>query len=510
LYSKDVVVLHPNDNVVVCLRELESGSLVRSRRGDDSESSIRCSECIPRGHKVAIEKIRKSEVVRKFGLPIGVATKHIEPGDHVHEHNMRTGLDESEYPDWQSTQTRPSKTGAETSIDFHGYTRGGRAAARNEIWIVNTVACVNQTASRLAERANRELANVLPNVDGFFAFPHPYGCSQLGDDLSDTQKILAGLINHPHAGGVLVLGLGCENNRMENQIKQVDKEKLERVVFFNTQDVGDEMEDGFAALEKLADLLNKETRTTVPASQLILGMKCGGSDGFSGITANPLLGRISDRHCQAGGTVLLTEVPEMFGAESVLLNRCAHQHVHEELCRTIEDFKQYFRDHHQPISENPSPGNRDGGITTLEEKSLGCVQKGGVTAPIKQIVPYGGLAEPGLGGIALINGPGNDGVSTTALTCAGANVILFTTGRGTPLGAPVPTLKISSNSQLAEKKPGWIDFDAGRLVDGVASLDELAEQLYKQIIQIASGESYAKNETNGYREIAIWKTGVTL
>ena len=465
------------------------------------------------GHKFATQSIAKGTEVRKYGMPIGVATEDIEPGQHVHSQNMATNLGNSDFAVW----TPPTHAANEDQLNrndqkyFMGYRRGdGRAAIRNEIWIVNTVACVNQTATRLAERANRELTAILDNVDGFHAFPHPYGCSQLGDDLSSTQKILGALVNHPHAGGVLILGLGCENNRIKSQLESVSASKLNDVVFFNTQDVGDEMDEGFNALKSLAEKTNKCQREQIDASQLVLGMKCGGSDGFSGITANPLLGRISDRHCAAGGTVLLTEVPEMFGAESVLLGRCENEGIHHQFCSMIDDFKDYFRNHNQPISENPSPGNRDGGITTLEEKSLGCVQKGGTLAPVKQIVPYGGAADVGLGGIALINGPGNDGVSTTALACAGANIVLFTTGRGTPLGGPAPTMKISTNSQLAEKKPGWIDFDAGRLISSESTLDELADELYELILNTACGAEYTKNETNGYREIAIWKTGVTL
>lgn len=494
------IQLNPNDNVIVALHDLSAGQDV---------DGVTTRADIPQGHKVANRSISNGEQITKYGMPIGVASADIKAGEHVHEHNMRTALGQSGFGEWKQPQPTQDPT-SDLHREVDVYVRSNnRVAIRNEIWIINTVACVNQTANRLAERANRELESSLTNVDGFYAFPHPYGCSQLGDDLSDTQKILAGLINHPHAGGVLILGLGCENNRMESQLESVDPEKRDRLVFFNTQDVSDEMEEGFAALEKLAADVNQDKRQTSDASRLVLGMKCGGSDGFSGITANPLLGRIADRHCRAGGTVLLTEVPEMFGAEQVLLSRCSSYDVHQNLCEMVDGFKDYFRDHGQPISENPSPGNRDGGITTLEEKSMGCVQKGGVQALIKQVVGYGDSADVGLGGIALINGPGNDGVSTTALTTAGANVVLFTTGRGTPLGAPAPTLKISTNSTLAENKRGWIDFDAGRLLEG-ATLDEMADQLYELIVDVGSGKQLAKNEVNGYREIAIWKTGVTL
>ncbi len=496
---KSYLQLNERDNVAVALRRLNP---------EENGGDLAVVDEIEPGHKFALRSISVGEHVVKYGASIGVASCPIGRGEHVHAHNLKSALGRSEFPGWQ---TPPTRELSKCETTFEGYLRSeGRVAIRNEIWIINTVACVNQTANRLAERANASIAPGLENVDGFFAFPHPYGCSQLGDDLSDTQKILAGLINHPHAGGVLVLGLGCENNRLESQLKMVQGDKMSEVVFFNTQDVGDEMADGMQALETLSRRVNQSCRQSLATSRLVLGMKCGGSDGLSGITANPLLGRIADRHTAEGGTVLLTEVPEMFGAEGQLLSRCDSAETHRDLCVTIEGFKDYFRRHGQPISENPSPGNREGGITTLEEKSLGCVQKGGADSWVKQVVAYGDCARSGLSGLALINGPGNDGVSTTALTAAGANIVLFTTGRGTPLGSPVPTLKVSTNSELARNKPGWIDFDAGQMVEGGRTIEELADELYGLIVSLASGQCQTKNEINGYREIAIWKTGVTL
>ena len=496
---RQTVTLNSNDNVTVALVELPGGTEI---------DGVQLGETIPAGHKFARVEIPAGQDVVKFGLPIGHAVVDIRAGDHVHVQNLATSLVQGELPAWRSPGEVTSERAAPT---FQGFVRpSGEVAIRNEIWIINTVACVNQTANRLAERANGALLDSLENVDGFYAFPHPYGCSQLGDDLSATQQILAGLINHPHAAAVLILGLGCENNRMESQLKSVHPDKLDNVIFFNTQQVEDEMEEGMSALGELAERANRQVRTEIGSEQLVLAMKCGGSDGLSGITANPLLGRLADRHCRNGGTVLLTEVPEMFGAETLLLSRCATAEIHQQTGQMVNDFKEYFRAHQQPISENPSPGNRDGGITTLEEKSLGCVQKGGVEALVRQVVPYGGTAQPGLGGIALVNGPGNDGVSTTALTCAGAHIVLFTTGRGTPLGAPVPTLKISTQTDLQQRKPAWIDFDAGRMISQAVDLDELTDELYDLVLRVSAGEEAARNELNGYREIAIWKTGVTL
>ena len=497
--TRNYIILHPDDNVAVAMRDFNPG---------EKHNGIVVPTNIPMGHKFAIRNIGKLENVVKFGHPIGFATQCIALGEHVHQHNVETQLEKSSFSSWIAPRNEPQAS--LPPIKFDGFARAHqRTATRNEIWIINTVACVNQTANLLAERARCELA-MLEHIDGFYAFPHPYGCSQLGDDLINTQMVLSGLINHPHAAGVLLLGLGCENNALKTQLKSVNPEKLDNLVFFNTQDVADELSEGFEALQRLAETANQQARQFVPANNIVLGMKCGGSDGLSGITANPLLGRIADRHCQMGGTVLLTEVPEMFGAEPILLSRCTSSTVHQQVCNLINQFKDYFIEHNQPISKNPSPGNVEGGITTLEEKSLGCVQKGGTRSLIKEVLAYGAPATPNLGGIALVNSPGNDGVSTTAMVVAGANIILFTTGRGTPLGAPVPTIKISTNSELAQQKPSWIDFDAGQLLNDQVALDELAEELYAQILAVAAGDKHTLNERNGYREIAIWKTGVTL
>jgi len=508
--------LHPSDNVVVSLSGAAAGSGWWSESGQ-----VQAAEPIPAGHKMAVVPIGQGQAVIKYGLPIGRARQAIQPGQHVHEHNLATALggDPASSEPWQAPppqpQTAPRMPSSEGQSQdpgsFLGFRReDGQVAIRNEIWILNTVACVNQTAQQLADWANRQLVGRVPNLDGVYAYSHPYGCSQLGEDLEATQGILAGLIRHPHAAAVLLLGLGCENNQLAQQIEAIGPEAMRKVRWFSTQEVPDEMEQGRQWLGEMAEQVSRYQRQVLPTKQLILGMKCGGSDGFSGISANPLLGRIADWHCSVGGTALLTEVPEMFGAEPMLLSRCDSLETRQAVDRMIEDFKDYFRQHGEPISENPSPGNKDGGLSTLEDKSLGCVQKGGTQALIKQCVPYGGQADAELGGLALVNGPGNDGVSITALTAAGAHLILFTTGRGTPMGAPVPTLKVATNPRLEEQKPGWIDFSAGPFVQGTASLDELRDQLWAQIVDVASGRLEAKNERNGYREIAIWKIGVTV
>jgi altronate hydrolase len=386
-----------------------------------------------------------------------------------------------------------------------GYRRAnGRVGTRNELWVLNTVGCVNHAAERIAKQAAERYAG---RVDGIHAFAHPYGCSQLGDDLKNTQAVLAGLMRHPNAGGVLILGLGCENNQLDELMRLAGPIDRDRIAFFNTQDVIDELEEGTGAVAKLIERVASDRRTECPVSDLVLGHKCGGSDGFSGISANALLGRIADRLTSYGGSVLLTEVPEMFGAEQQLMNRAVSEPVFRDIVTMINDFKEYFLRHGQPIYENPSPGNKAGGLTTLEEKSLGAIQKGG-RAPVSRVLRYGeALADKGL---SLLESPGNDGVSSTAMTVSGATLLLFTTGRGTPLGFPVPTLKVSSNSEIAAKKPHWIDFNAGALLDGTKTMAQLEDDLFAMILAVASGAQLANNEKNGYREIAIWKEGVTL
>ncbi|HEU0076521.1 MAG TPA: UxaA family hydrolase, partial [Longimicrobiaceae bacterium] len=439
----------------------------------------------------------------KYGFPIGVATEAVPAGGWVHSHNLRTGL--SGTLDYRYRPVRREVEVPAVMPTFMGYRRAdGRVGTRNEVWIVNTVGCVNTAAERIARAASERFAG---RVDGVHAFSHPYGCSQLGDDLENTRKVLAGLIRHPNAGGVLVLGLGCENNPMAALLALAGEVDAARIRFFNTQDVVDEVEEGIERVGELVSAMEGDRRVECPASDLVLGHKCGGSDGFSGISANPLVGRIADRLTELGGGVILTEVPEMFGAEQVLMNRAASEEVFRGVVEMVNDFKEYFLRHGQPVYENPSPGNKAGGLTTLEEKSLGAIQKGG-RATVSRVLRYGEPA--GTGGLSLLEAPGNDGVSSTAMVASGATLLLFTTGRGTPLGFPVPTLKIASNSAIAAKKPHWIDFNAGALLDGAATLDGLADELLELVLDVASGRTLANNEKHGYREIAIWKEGVTL
>ena len=443
------------------------------------------------GHKRAVRDIPAGENVIKYGFPIGHATEDIPAGSLVHTNNLKTNLSEKlEYtyqPSWRELSPLPEAV-------FMGYERSdGQVGIRNDVWIVHSVGCINKVAEEIAKRT------------GALSFPHPFGCSQLGDDQEVTQKILCGLIHHPNAGGVLVLGLGCENNNLTELKKRLGEYDPRRVKFLNAQEAEDEIETGVRLVEELMDYAAGFRRTPVPVSRLKVGLKCGGSDGLSGITANPLVGRFSDLLIARGGTSVLTEVPEMFGAETLLMERCETREVFEKTVALINNFKDYFTRHHQVIYENPSPGNKAGGISTLEEKSLGCVQKGG-TSKVVDVLDYGDfLIKPGLN---LLNGPGNDIVAITNLTAAGAHMILFTTGRGTPVGAPVPTVKIATNSNLALRKKNWIDFNAGVLAEG-ADMEQTAEELFDFCIRVASGQE-TKNEVHGYREISIFKDGVTL
>lgn len=443
---------------------------------------------IENGHKYAVCNIKAGENVIKYGHPIGHAVCDIKKGEHVHTHNLKTNLSgksEYEYKPYEAPPILPS------GRTFMGYEReNGDVGIRNDIWIINTVGCVNKVAERLSK------------ITGAKAFSHPLGCSQLGGDMETTQKLLKGLVNHPNAGGVLVLGLGCENNNIEVFKKVMGEVNGNRVKFLNCQTSDDEIADGVSLIRELEKYANRFERTPIFAEKLKIGLKCGGSDGLSGITANPLVGRLCNAHTGSGGCCILTEVSEMFGAEQALLERCVSRRVFDEAVLMINNFKDYFVRHGQVIYENPSPGNKEGGITTLEEKSLGCVQKGGM-APVTDVLDYGDTAVKS--GLSLLNGPGNDIVAVTNLAAAGAHMILFTTGRGTPLGGAVPTVKISTNTGLFEKKPSWIDFEAGRCLDG----GELTNELYEYVLSVASGK-LTNNEINGYEEISIFKDGVTL
>lgn len=483
--------INDKDNVAVALEELRKGEII---------DNIELLDDIPFGHKVLLNDLKSGENIIKYGNPIGHLTVDCKKGEHIHEHNLKTNLsDIIEYKYCGENEYQPKKC----DVTFNGYLRqDGRAATRNEIWIIPTVGCVNNTAKRL-EKIGQDIIG--DGCDGVFAYTHPFGCSQLGDDQENTRKILASLANHPNAGGVLIVSLGCENTNAETFKKYLGEYNEKRIKFLITQDCEDELEKGEKLLKELYTFVKSFKREPIPINKLVVGYKCGGSDAFSGITANALCGRLTDKLTSFGTSAILTEVPEMFGAEKLLMKRCENEKVFNKCVNMINSFKQYFFSHNQECYENPSPGNHDGGITTLEEKSLGCIQKGG-KAVITDVLEYGEHCKKQ--GLNLLTGPGNDIVSTTNLTASGANIILFTTGRGTPLGASVPTIKVSSNSRLAKRKSNWIDFNAGELIES-NDFENMTEEIFKLLIDIASGRQ-TKNEQNGYREISIFKDGVIM
>lgn len=493
-----VLRINDRDNVVVALQNMVKGETVTV-----DSVNVSLAEDVPSGHKIAIRNIPENEDVIKYGFPIGHATIAIKVGQLVHTHNLKTNLGEVlSYEYLPQLNDFGVQDRGET---FQGYRRSdGMVGTRNEIWVLPTVSCVNRIAEIMAKTAWEEIRGKF-NIDGVFEFKHPFGCSQMGKDQLNTQQILVDLINHPNTGGVLVLGLGCENSNITEIQKLLGAYDKDRVKFLVAQEVEDEVEAGLELVRQLAGYAEQFKREPCPVSKLTVGLKCGGSDGLSGITANPLIGAFSDLLVAQGGTTILTEVPEMFGAETLLMNRAVNKEVFEKVVHLINDFKEYYISHGQPVYENPSPGNKQGGISTLEDKSLGCTQKGG-TSNVVDVLNYGERVKKG--GLNLLAAPGNDMVASTALAAAGCQLILFTTGRGTPLGTCVPTVKIATNSELYSRKSKWMDFDAGRLLSGLG-MGELTKDLWSFVLQVASGKA-TKSENIGFREISIFKTGVTL
>lgn len=489
--------INRTDNVAVALEDLPCGMSIVV---DDNAVTLNAD--IPRGHKFALRDIALNEDVIKYGYPIGHAIVTIKAGDWVNEKTVKTNLEgvlEYTYNPVNETPEIPN-----LNYTFKGYRRAnGETGIRNEIWIIPTVGCVNGTIQELAQQLKEETR--LEGIDAVIAYPHNYGCSQLGDDHENTRKVLRNMVKHPNAGGVLVVGLGCENNQVSAFKELLGDFDENRVKFMETQKVADEVETGMELLREIYAVVSKDPRVDVPFSELKVGLKCGGSDGLSGITANPLLGVFSDFLVAQGGTTVLTEVPEMFGAETILMNRCVNQEMFEKTVFLINDFKEYFIQNNQPVYENPSPGNKAGGISTLEEKSLGCTQKCGKSL-VMDVLMYG---EPlKTKGLNLLSSPGNDLVAATALAASGCHLVLFTTGRGTPFGTFVPTMKISTNTALYEKKPGWIDFNAGTIVEN-ETIEQVNKRFVAYITDVING-AYVNNEKKNYREIAIFKTGVTL
>lgn len=490
------VKIHDKDNVAVAVSDIKSNEMINV-----SDKLITATEDIPAGHKLALTDISEGEDIIKYGFPIGHAKIAIKAGDHVHTHNVKSNLGNLLSYEYKPNYNNPEP---EKTESFMGYKRkDGKTGIRNEVWIIPTVGCVNAVVRAIETESQKYKTE---NIDGIFSYCHPYGCSQLGADQENTLKYLCGLIRHPNAAAVLVVGLGCENGNIDELKKLLGDYDEQRVKFMVSQEYEDEIAEGTRLLKELCRFADSFKREPCPVSDLVIGLKCGGSDGFSGITANPLLGAVSDKLIRQGGSSVLTEVPEMFGAETILMNRCRTEKQFGQTVDLINNFKKYFMRYGEKTDENPSPGNKAGGITTLEDKSLGCVQKGG-SSPVEDVLSYG--QEITKKGLSLLQAPGNDLVASNALVASGAHIVLFTTGRGTPFGCPVPTVKISSNSSLFEKKKNWIDYDAGKLLSG-ATPEKLRDELFKLIIEISSGRKKAKSESLDKHDLAIFKDGATL
>ncbi|KZK88575.1 Altronate dehydratase [Pseudovibrio sp. Ad46] len=486
--------IHRDDTVLVALKPFKKNEIVEG---------ISLLQDIPAGHKIARIDIAEGEHVIKYGASIGRARSAIKCGEHIHSHNLKTGLRTDEIYTYSGA---PEQSVEELEIpQIMAFERvNGNIGIRNDLWIVPLVGCVNGVAQAVARQF--EGSKDLPDGTQVTVLAHPFGCSQLGNDHINTRTILQNLVMHPNAGGVLVMGLGCENNTLAEFLEGLEIPDPSRLRCMVAQDTENEIETAYCHLQDLAGNLLSDRRVPVGADRLRIGLKCGGSDGFSGITANPLLGALSDWLCSRGGTTVLTEVPEMFGAERILMRRAENQSVFAGIVSLINDFKQYYIDHDQPIYENPSPGNKDGGITTLEEKSLGCTQKAG-TSIVTDVLRYQNrLSKAGLN---LLEAPGNDGTAITSLAAAGCHMVLFTTGRGNPLGTVIPTVKVASNSEIADRKRHWIDFSAGTLVHDDTDMDDVCSGFADYLMQVAGGKQ-TLNEINRMQEIVIFKTGVTL
>lgn len=466
---KDCIVINDKDNVGVCLTETDN---------------------IPAGHKVALCDINKDDFVIKYGQIIGRATQFIPKGSWVHSHNLRSHLDEKMEYEYNYKAFNPEiKAGT-----FLGYKRDkGRAGIRNEIYIIPTVGCVNNVCMRVEKLCQKYVKG---SIDGIFALTHQFGCSQLGEDNDNIKKLLCSVALNPNASYVLFVGLGCENNGLDGIKEYLKPFNRDNIAYFNCQEVEDDVSYAVDIIKGFADKVKDLKREEVSLKELCIGLKCGGSDGYSGLTANPLVGTITDKFVSLGASAILTEVPEMFGAEQLLMNKCKDKQVFVKYKEMIENFKAYYTDNGFPVYENPSPGNKKGGITTLEEKSLGCVEKAGSTE-IVDVLEYGELVTKS--GVSVLNAPGNDLIASTALAASGCQIVLFTTGRGTPFSTFVPTMKIATNDRLSNFKSNWIDFNAFSMN---------AEGLFDIIMSTVNGVYKCKNEDQ--REIAFYKTGVTL
>lgn len=496
------IKLYPQDTVALATSELKKGQTVTV----DGET-ITLLDDIPNAHKIALKDFETGEAVRKYDNIIGYASKPIKKGEWIHSHNEVTGLGKSkEYTyDFNPISIFPG----ESDKTFMGYDRAdGGAGIRNHLAIISTVFCANGPLRKLARMAEAKYP-ATENFDGIIAFDQEFGCSQTGKDLVTTCKIIAGIAKNANFGGVLLVSNGCEMaipSVLEQYMGDYDKKRIRTLTL---QEVEDEFTAGMELIDEIMEEMKDDKRTPININRLHIAMNCGGSDGYSGITANTLLGTLCDTLVKEGAIMNMTEVPEMMGAEHILMNRAADKSIFDDIVKMMYDYDAYFARYGEKAADNPTQGNKAGGLTTLEEKSLGCIQKGGHCA-VMEVLEYGERATKN--GFVLVSGPGNDLAGVSGQIAAGAVLTIFTTGRGTPCGFAGPTFRLASNTALATRKSNWIDYDAGRLLTAKTpeEVEALNKELYDAIMATVNGQYRTRTEENGYYILGALKDGVTL
>ena len=511
----NIIRLHPEDNRVVASRWILAGTALDL---ESSNTPLVARENIDPGHKVAIRSISQGQPIRKFGQIIGYASRAIEPGDWIHVQNVDAGQLTLDYAFCSDIPADPIPVHGRT---FQGYRRAnGKAATRNFIGIISTVNCSAHTSKLVAEAFDESILSEFPNVDGVLALTHKAGCAMQygGEDHNQLARTLAGYAQHPNIGAYLVLGLGCETGPasfvVDNYLHQLEvpgQAPPPRPLVMNIQDMGGVAKTVRRAIDKLKELLpdaNRVQRVPIPVSEIILGLECGGSDGLSGVTANPALGLASDMLVAHGGTAVLSETSEIYGAEHMLTRRAKTREIGEKLIERIKWWEHYAGMFGVEINNNPSPGNKKGGLTTIYEKSLGAVAKGGSTT-LCDVFKY---AEPiTTKGFVIMDTPGYDPASVTGMVAGGANVVCFTTGRGSCFGfKPVPSIKIATNTPMYERLVDDMDINAGKVMEGVP-LRTVGEEIFEKVIAVASGEpSKSEAQGIGQEEFCPWSIGPVL
>jgi altronate hydrolase len=500
------VRLHPADDVAIAIRDLAVGTRIEAE-------GVTTRELVPAGHKVSTRRIEIGAPVHRYAQVIGFASQPIDAGEHVHSHNLAMG---EVVVDHDHASAYAPTTAVDVPATFMGIRRtDGRVATRNYVAVIATVNCSATAARAIADeiRSSGVLASY-PNVDGVVALTHGSGCGMdgSGEGIDVLRRTIAGYATHPNIAGVLLVGLGCEANGLGALLTTRRLDEGPRLAALNIQDVGGTRRCIDAGVERLVAMLpaaDDVRREPVPASQLMIGLQCGGSDGYSGITANPALGAAVDLLVRHGGTAILSETPEIYGAEHLLTRRAVSRDVGRKIVHHIDWWRDYTTRNHGEMDNNPSPGNKAGGLTTILEKSLGAVAKGGTTGLMDV---YGYAEQVTTSGLVFMDTPGFDPVSVTGQVAGGANMVAFTTGRGSAYGCiPAPSIKLSTNTALYERQRDDIDINCGRLLDEQVSVAELGRQIFDELLRVASGAA-TKSEMLGYghNEFAPWMIGATM